>query len=131
MEVFYLMIDSISFLIGLFGVGVILVGTVRAAKAFILCPNSSFRAERKFLAEHLVLGLDFLVCKDVIDTLLLDTGSVFWEDLVGLITVVVVRIILTHYTLKELHEIVDAEQKIMKHVRTKKSPATTKSASKK
>lgn len=126
MHFFYTLIESVSFLIGLFGVGVIAVGTIRAARSFIRQPNSLFHEERKFLAEHLVLGLDFLVCKDVIDTLLLDSGSVFWEDLVGLITVVVVRIILTHFTLKELNDIVSQERKVTQKNSRKKSVVTKK-----
>lgn len=125
MQFFYVLIESVSFLIGLFGLGVILTGSVKAAQSYLRCPDGLFRHERKILAEYLILGLDFLVCKDVIDTLLLDTGSQFWEDLAGLVIVVLVRIILTHYTLKELHDIVEAEkcstpQSSVKPVRKKK-----------
>lgn len=120
MYFFHAMIESVSFLIGLFGLVIILTGAVKAGRSYISCPDGLFRRERKILAEYLILGLDFLVCKDVIDTLLLDTGARFWEDLAGLVTVVIVRIVLTHFMTKELHDIVDEEKKNAQNTPSKK-----------
>jgi uncharacterized membrane protein len=126
MYFFHAIIESVSFFIGLFGLGIILTGAVKAGRSYFSCPDGLFRRERKILAEYLILGLDFLVCKDVIDTLLLDTGARFWEDLAGLVTVVIVRIVLTHFMTKELHEIADEE----KLVQTKKTTKSSKKRSK-
>ena len=53
----------------------------------------------------MLLGLDFLVCKDLIDTLLLDSGAEFWRDLAGLSIIVCIRIVLSVLAQKEIHEL--------------------------
>jgi len=101
----------ISLLIGLIGIIIIVWGAVKAFSLFILHhKHEDFQRIRLELGSHVILGLDFLVGKDIIDPLLLDTGARFWEDLAGLGTVVAIRIILTHFMLKEIREL-EAESK--------------------
>lgn len=95
-------IALLSFLVGLVGVFTIFSGAFLATKEYLKNPKESFANLRSILTRHLILGLDFLVCKDVIDTLLLGSGAEFWRDLVGLVVVVSIRIVLTHFTIKEL-----------------------------
>ena len=60
------------------------------------------------MSRYLILGLDFLVAKDIIDTILLDinkAGQQAWLDLARLIVVVSIRIILNHFLEKELKEL--------------------------
>lgn len=99
------LIGFISLLIGLFGIIVILIGAYKAIRRYIENPGcEKFEGVRFLLARHLVVGLDFLVAKDVIDTFLLHTGDQFWHDLAALIVVVAVRIVLTHFMIKEMED---------------------------
>ncbi len=105
------LVADFSLFIGLIGIAVIIVGAMRGLYGYIFLHESNFHRVRLILGTHLVLGLDFLVGKDIIDTILLDTGEAFWEDLASLITVVIIRIVLTHFMLKEIHEIQEIEAK--------------------
>ncbi len=96
----------LSLLIGLIGILIIVWGALKAFWLFIgHHQHEDFQHIRLELGSHVILGLDFLVGKDIIDTLLLDEGVRFWEDLAGLGTVVAIRIILTHFMLKEIREL--------------------------
>lgn len=54
------------------------------------------------LNQHLILGLDFLVGKDIMDTFLLHSGSAQWIDLATIMIVVTIRIVLSHFLEKEI-----------------------------
>ena len=54
------------------------------------------------LSQHLLLGLDFLVAKDVLDTLALRKDTFV---LINLVVLVGLRILLTHFVNKELKEL--------------------------
>jgi len=99
-------ITWLSLLIGVIGILIIVWGALKAFLIFLRHhTHEDFQHIRLELGSHVILGLDFLVGKDIIDTLLLDTGARFWEDLAGLGTVVAIRIILTHFMLKEIREL--------------------------
>lgn len=103
-------VEWVSFGIGLVGISVILLGALRGIwEYFAECATKRYPHIRATLGSHLILGLDFLVGKDVIDTILLDHGSEFWMDLAGLFSVVTIRIVLTYFLTQELKEI-DAEE---------------------
>ena len=112
MEAFlFKIIGEISFLIGVVGILVIVLGSLRAFFQYIFSiQKNNFERIRLTLGSHLILGLDFLVGKDIIDTLLLDSNEVFFTDLAGLITVVTIRIVLTFFTEKELEKIEQREK---------------------
>jgi len=96
----------LSLMIGMIGIFIIVWGALKAFWLFIRHhEHEDFQLIRLELGSHVILGLDFLVGKDIIDTLLLDTGARFWEDLAGLGTVVAIRIILTHFMLKEIRDL--------------------------
>ncbi len=99
-------INTISFIVGLVGIFIILVGAAKGFYRFIR-NNTGLREIRLELGSHTILGLDFLVGKDIIDTLLLGTESEseVYTHLIGLFSVVIIRIILTYFTGKELREI--------------------------
>lgn len=120
-------IGLLSFLIGVFGVFIIISGAGAAAMKYIKDKEVHFNQLRCILAEYLILGLDFLVCKDVIDTLLLDSGQEFWKDLVSLVAVVSVRIVLTYFTMKEI----DTLKAFIPKSATKKAPVRKKTTAKK
>lgn len=100
-------IGNISFFVGLIGILVIVIGALIGIYRYFH-PKYQIHEIRFVLGNHIILGLDFLVGKDIIDTLLLDgtnDPNKFWMDLAGLFTVVIIRIILTYFTEKELRGI--------------------------
>lgn len=100
------LVSWLSLGIGLIGILIIVWGALKAFHMFIRHhQHKDFQAIRLEMGSHVILGLDFLVGKDIIDTLLLDSGTKFWEDLAGLATVVAIRIILTHFMLKEIRDL--------------------------
>lgn len=115
-EILLEVIENLSLLIGLIGILVILIGASKALYDFFAKPDTEdFQQVRLTLGAHVILGLDFLVGKDIIDTLLLDVHDwqIFWMELTSLITVVVIRIVLNYFMLKEIHQI-EATKLIMK-----------------
>ena len=98
-------IEFLSLVIGLIGIAIIFTGGIKAFISYLKKPYGDFQSPRLELGSHTILGLDFLVGKDIIDTLLLDKGAEFWTDLAGLMVVVFIRIILTHFMIKEIREI--------------------------
>ena len=96
-------VDWFAFGIGIAGVCIIVTGAAKGFWEYIAKSEKHFPQIRITLGTNLVLGLDFLVGKDIIDTLLLGTdGHSIYEDLLSLVVIVGIRIILTHFLLKEL-----------------------------
>lgn len=108
-------VEVVSLLIGATGISIIAIGAAKGLYHYVVTRDEhNFQHVRLVLASHTILGLDFLVGKDIIDTILLDSGSEFWRDLAGLITVVAIRIILTHFMLQEVRQIRINEAKATK-----------------
>jgi uncharacterized membrane protein len=100
--------EIFSMLIGSIGISIIFFGTLKGLWTQIASKRYNFENARFVLSRYLVLGLDFLVAKDIIDTILLDTnkaGQEAWIDLVRLVVVVSIRIILNHFLEKEIREL--------------------------
>ena len=96
-------VEFVSPIIGFIGILVILIGAVHALFKYIFTEKGkSSISARVVLNHHLVLGLDFLVGKDIMDTFLLHPGTTEWLDLATLVTVVAVRIILSYFLEKEI-----------------------------
>ena len=124
-----LMVSNISLFIGIIGILIILVGAIRGFHEYLFAHDKDFQQIRLTLGSHLILGLDFLVCKDIIDTLLLDTGDQFWQDLAGLIVVVSIRIVLTHVTQQEISQLHQGQielETLRKRKKNKKESSTKK-----
>ncbi len=96
-------ISYISLLFGLFGVIIISIGSIQSAIEYIKNTTHSFQKIRLIFSQHLIIGLDFFVGKDIIDTMLIDAGEKFGEDITILIIVVVIRIALTLMAERELN----------------------------
>ncbi len=105
-------VHLLSFLVGLSGIIIIFTGILRALWEFIYQKEYCFPHARLILGSHLVLGLDFFVGKDIIDTVVLRTNDISYLDLATLITVVGVRIILNYFLIRELNEIRKEEEKL-------------------
>ncbi|NCP67067.1 DUF1622 domain-containing protein [bacterium] len=104
-EIIFTLVEGLSLFIGSIGIGIIVIGAVKGLYHYIVTRDEhNFQHVRLVLGSHIILGLDFMVGKDIIDTILLDNGAEFWRDLAGLITVVSIRIILTHFMLKEVEQ---------------------------
>lgn len=122
MEFILMLVSWLSLAIGLIGIMIIVWGAVKAFHMFLQHhKHEDFQHIRLEMGSHVILGLDFLVGKDIIDTLLLDTGTKFWEDLAGLGTVVAIRIILTHFMLKEIRDL-EADTRAQKKTKALASP---------
>lgn len=120
MNIFQIIIEIIAAFIGLFGGFVIVVGVYKAAKIYVQQNNDLFfKHSRLELTQHLILGLDFLVAKDVLDSLAVRTDTVV---LLNLAVLVGLRILLTHFVNKELDEL----NLIQKKPTSIKKPATIK-----
>lgn len=112
-EQILIFIGKLSLSLGILGIFIILVGATKGFLEFINPRRTgSLRLIRRELGSHTILGLDFLVGKDIIDTLLLDVEeeSRFYANLLGLFAVVSIRIILTYFTGKELKDIDEREK---------------------
>lgn len=104
-EALEIVISSFSLLIGVIGILIIVMGSLKGLYFYVLSRDEhNFQHVRLVLGSHIILGLDFMVGKDIIDTILLDSGNAFWQDIASLVTVVGIRIILTHFMLKEVKQ---------------------------
>ena len=99
-------VSLVSPIIGFIGIIIILLGALYALwKYASVKKGDKSIAARIVLNHHLVLGLDFLVGKDIMDTFLLHPGNVHWIDLATLVTVVTIRIVLSYFLEKETDHI--------------------------
>jgi len=65
------------------------------------------------MGKHILLGLDFLVVKDIIETVFLNGRDVQIMDIVLLVVIVSIRVVLTTHTQKgvqEMHEELEREK---------------------
>jgi uncharacterized membrane protein len=102
--------DIVSYLIGLAGVLVIVIGVIQTIWLYITQhKNVYFGKLRLILNTHMILGLDFFIGKDVIDTFLMHSDDMSWSelgrDLIALITVITIRIVLSYFLEKEIDNI--------------------------
>ena len=102
-------ITVLSFGAGMVGIAIIVWGLFRGVGQLFKRTTelqAPFEQARLVLGQHLILGLDFLVAKDVIDTFLIDDSRI-WIDLAKLGAVVTIRIVLNHFLEKEIHQLSD------------------------
>lgn len=102
--------------VGFIGVVIMAYGSLYSGWLFITCARKSSEHLPKIrvsLAKHLSLGLEFLVGKDIIETIIEPT----WEDLGKLAVIVALRTVVTiflSWEQKEVLEQVKEEQLIHK-----------------
>jgi uncharacterized membrane protein len=102
--------------IGYVGLAIMTIGTLKSLWLFvvrqILGRENILSAIRVELGQHLALGLEFLVGKDIIESLVNPT----WDDLGKLAAIVVLRTILTLFLQRELKEISEDahEEKVLR-----------------
>ncbi len=108
--------------IGYIGVSIMAYGAVKSGMHFIL---STIRGSNHLpyiridLGKHLALGLEFLVGKDIIESIIHPS----WDDLGKLAVIVAIRIVITlmlSYELKEIEEEIEEEKRYKKMRAAKK-----------
>ena len=106
-------VHEASAVLGFIGVLVILIGAMRAIFDLFVTKGMHINNVRRNLGSHTILGLDFLVGKDIIDTLLLgnESNDEFYVHLISLFAVITIRILLTYFMAKELKEIEEDEER--------------------
>jgi uncharacterized membrane protein len=100
----YDLIGFVSLLIGVMGVSIILIGSLRGLSLFFLkiSDRSILLADiRVELGHYLALGLEFLVAKDIVETIVSPT----WEELGKLTVLIVLRTLLTLFLAHEVKEV--------------------------
>lgn len=92
---------EVGLLVGVLGVCIILIGCLRAVATFVLNvgKNGHLLADLRIgIGQYLALGLEFLVAKDIIDTVLKPT----WNDLGKLAVIIVLRTAITIFLAYEV-----------------------------
>ncbi|MDP7069382.1 MAG: DUF1622 domain-containing protein [Candidatus Peribacteraceae bacterium] len=102
--------------IGYIGVTIMAYGAVKSAMHFTLSAirqNNHLPFIRIDLGKHLALGLEFLVGKDIIESIIRPS----WDDLGKLATIIAIRIVITlmlSYELKEIKEEIAQDREYLK-----------------
>jgi uncharacterized membrane protein len=126
MEALELMIQNLGDWIAMMGIFIVILGVVVTVVRFVKYLFTGFSEERSAKLRHslmiyLSLGLDFLIAKDVIVTLALDSGDI--PGLIQLGAVIVIRILLSFF--------VHLEEKVLHRVQSENGPKSKKSSSSK
>jgi uncharacterized membrane protein len=111
-------LHNVSFWIGVIGVIIILLGLIDALVIYVK-NRRDFQKIRYVIGKHILLGLDFLVVKDILETVFLKGSDVKIMDIILLIVIVSIRVVLTSHTSKgvqEMHAELTLEKKHLKRV---------------
>src|SRR3989344_3548976 len=103
-EEFQAITHIVGILIGSVGVTVILVGVARSFQSFLLkfIKKDILIADIRIrLGHYLALGLEFLVAKDIVESI----ARPSWEDLGKLAIIIALRTILTFFLAHEVKEV--------------------------
>ncbi len=103
-----------AFIIGLIGVAILLIGLTDAIIIY-LKDSRNFQKIRYVIGKHILLGLDFLVVKDILETVFLRSSDVKIMDIILLIVIVGIRVVLTTHTSKGIQEMHEEIMKNQKH----------------
>ncbi|HIP21618.1 MAG TPA: DUF1622 domain-containing protein [Candidatus Pacebacteria bacterium] len=103
MEILKEILDWVVFIIGFIGILVILIGTIKGFWMFLR--GSTFWEIRLVLVKHILLGLDFLIGRDIIETVLLKTDKALWIDLAILVLIIIIRVVFSYFTTREMEQL--------------------------
>ena len=96
-------VHEVSFAIGILGVVIVIIGLIDSLGIYIR-NRKDFAKIRYVMGKHIVLGLDFLVVKDILETVFLKGSDVETMDIVLLVVIVGIRMLLTSHTAKGIQE---------------------------
>jgi len=105
----YALTHFVGIVVGSIGVTVILIGALRGLRSFLLkCigRNILIADIRIELGHYLALGLEFLVAKDIVESIARPT----WDDLGKLAAIIALRTVLTFFLAHEVKEMREALQ---------------------
>ena len=98
-------LNTLSFFVAMVGVLIIFIGSLNAFFLYLL--NKSFLQIRLVLVKHILLGLDFLIAHDIVNTVLLKPDKTLWMDLAALALIVLIRVLFSYFANREMEELVD------------------------
>jgi len=116
-EILYTGIGWISEGIGLIAIAVIIAGVLKSSCIYCFKSRGKLIHVRAEISLHLLLALDFLIAKDIIDTFLVPTHRENWEALLSLAGVVLIRIVLTHFLEEEVHHLWEEEKNFFQRLK--------------
>ncbi len=103
--------EYVVLLSGFTGVLIIALGILKALYYFVI--SRSFWKIRVILVKHILLGLDFLIARDIIETVILKSKESLWIDLATLILIIIIRVIFSYFAEKEMDQLLeDHKEKI-------------------
>lgn len=107
----FVFFNHLVFFDGFIGILVISIGILKALYFFVR--DKTFWQIRVILVKHILLGLDFLIARDIIETVILKSDKALWIDLAALILIIVIRVIFSHFAEKEMDQLLkDHKEKI-------------------
>jgi len=98
-------LSYVAFTIGLIGVSVITLGVIKGFWLFIT--RHTFWEIRVALVKHILLGLDFLISRDIIETVILKSNTALWIDLAALVLIIIIRVVFSFFAEKEMDELME------------------------
>ncbi len=104
-EIIFSILNNVAFVIGLIGIVVIVVGVLVGFYLYIT--RKTFWKIRVVLVKHILLGLDFLISRDIIETVILKSSSALWIDLASLVLIIAIRVIFSIFAEKEMDELME------------------------
>ncbi len=109
MTLFLAITDSFAFFLGVIGGIIIIVGALKAVWGICLAWLSKRNKKndialdfvRLDLGRHILLGLEFFIGKDIIETIFIPS----WNEIGILGALILIRTILTYFLTKEINQI--------------------------
>ena len=97
---------------GFVGVFVIAIGIFKGLYYFLR--DKSFWQIRVILVKHIMLGLDFLIARDIIETVILKSKTSLWIDLASLVLIIIIRVVFSYFAEKEMSQLMDEHKEKVK-----------------
>jgi uncharacterized membrane protein len=107
-EIIFGLLNYVAFFIGLIGILVITLGSLSGFWAFLT--GKTFWQVRVILVKHILLGLDFLIGRDIIETVILKSDRALWIDLAALVLIIAIRVVFSLFAEKEMEQLIDEKK---------------------
>ena len=104
-EIIFQVLNYVAFIVGLIGVAVIVMGV--GVGFYFYITRKTFWKIRVVLVKHILLGLDFLIARDIIETVILKSNSALWIDLASLVLIIIIRVVFSIFAEKEMDELME------------------------
>ncbi len=104
-NIIFSIMNYVAFIIGIVGILVIALGTIQGLYFFLA--RRTFWEVRVALVKHILLGLDFLIARDIIETVILKSDTALWADLASLVLIIVIRIVFSFFAEREMDELME------------------------